>query len=255
MTAKTKSGTTKQSAAQKTLQAPPIEPGAALYEEALELLEARKWKAAVQVLQALRRLRPDDSDVDELLLVAASHGKVTAEREAAIRRLTNGTTVASSWTAIAASHLAANNFAEADRAARQAIELDPESPGGWRALGTSFAGLGWFDEAADCLERVEDDATNFEQWQLGRAVNAWAMSMKHAIVFSAITVLLFRLLGAALVVTAPLLLREVRVSRLDEPFRSVADGVWAHEHRLKIMRGTLVLLIVASWAALVLAVS
>lgn len=240
-------------------------PGEALLAEATELVFRRKWAASVKVLEAAKRLRPDDLAVDELLAVAAARDGKKRLRDEAIRTLSNANEEATNWTAIAAAQLADNKYTEADRSARKAIELDANSIGAWNAMAASYAGLGWFDEAADCLERAEQadrelhqqptGLNPLEHWQLGRAINNWAMTSSHTLVVALVAVFLFRLLGAAIVITAPLVLREYRVSRLDPALRGIAEDVWRRDHRPRLVRGLAVLAVAGCWLALVVATS
>ena len=77
------------------------------------------------------------------------------------------------------------------------------------------------------------------------------MTTSRTLLIAVVAVLLFRLLGAALVITAPLVLREYRVSRLDPRFREIANDVWRRDHKPRIFRGLAVLAVVACWAGLV----
>ena len=55
------------------------------------------------------------------------------------------------------------------------------------------------------------------------------------------------LLGLALALSAPMLLREVRVRQVPEPFRSLADHAWRTEHRLRIANAMIVLGVLIAW--------
>lgn len=235
--------------------------GEALLAEATELVFRRKWTASIKVLEAAKRLRPNDLAVDELLAVAAARAGKKRLREEAVQRLSNANADATNWTAIAAARLADRNYTEADGHARKAIEFDSNSIGAWNAMAASYAGLGWFDEATECLERAEkaDQALHdkpsglnpLEHWQLGQAINTWAMTSSHLLIVAVVSVLLLGLLGAAIAITAPLLLREYRVSRLDVELREVADEVWRHDHRPRLIRGFGVLAVAGCWLAVV----
>lgn len=245
-----------QSSKETTKAASPseaTEAGSALMDEARLLLIDRQWKSALPVLRSAQRLRPTDGEIDEMLVVATSHAKQRTERDEAIQRLSNDRHLPSRWNALAAAKLATHDFEDADRFARQALDLDPESITAWNTLAASYAGLGWFDEARECLdktEKLDGQPEALERWQIGRAVNKWAMTDSYTLILAIVLTLLLGLLGVAFVITAPLVLREIRVAKLDEELREMADETWAGEYRMRAKRGVAVLLVLVAWLAL-----
>jgi tetratricopeptide (TPR) repeat protein len=226
----------------------------ALLTEARALIAARKWRAALDVLEACRETHPQQDQVDELMAVAAAHAGRKKTRDAAFARLSDSGPGATGWEAIAAAHLASGQYAEADHAAREALELRPGAPGAWGSLATSFAGLGWFEEAGDCLGRCDrvGGLNPLARWQLGQSINRWAMGRSHAPLVALLgTILLGNiLLGLAFAFTAPVAVREFRVSRLDPRFRSVAEEAWRTDHVTRLCYGTIVLTLISAWVFL-----
>lgn len=218
----------------------------------------RQWKPALTVLHSARRLRPTDPELDELMVVAAAHAKNEEELDAATYRLTSSHRgAASTWNALAASSLATHDFDQADRYARQALEIEPDSITAWNTLAASYAGLGWFDESQECLVKTEQlskgeaPLSTLERWQIGRAVNRWASTRTYTLFLVPLLALVLGLLAVAFVLTAPLVVRELRVASLDEDIRELADEAWAGEHRMRILRGVGVLAVVVVWLLVV----
>ncbi len=226
--------------------------GLTLIAEAVQLIEQRRWKPALGVLDSAARLRPDDPLLDELTLIAAAHGHRRSVMKAAAARIEGRPEPrASSYHALAVAALAEHRYPIADGFARQSIDAEPEAAAGWVDLATAFAGLGWFDEATECLLAAEDKGgvTATQQWRLGRAVNYWALTRTPALIITAVATLLVGLLALAVGLSTPILLREVRVGRLDEPFKSAAQDQWRTEHRIKIGFGLCVLASVVGFVA------
>ncbi len=242
----------------KSLAAPPRrvaadpEAGLTLIAEAVQLIELRRWKPALRVLESAVRLRPDDPAIDELTLIAAAHGHRRSVMKAAAARIAErDEQSASSYHAQAVAALAEHRYQIADGFARQSIESDPGAAAGWVDLATAFAGLGWFDQSTDCLLAAEHKGgiTPTQQWRLGRAVNYWALTRTPALIVTAVATLLVGLLALAVGLSTPILLREVRVGGLDEPFKSAAQDQWRTEHRIKIGFGLCVLVSVIGFVA------
>lgn len=232
--------------------------GQALVAEARTLVLDRQWKSSLTVLQSARRLRPTDAELDELVVVAAAHAKDDQELDAATYRLTsNHRGSASTWNALAASCLAGHDFDQADRYARQALAIEPNSITAWNTLAASYAGLGWFEESQECLAKTaqlstgEPSLSPLERWQVGRSVNRWALTRTYTVFLIPILALVLGLLSVAFVLTAPLVVRELRVASLDEELKELADEAWATEHRMRILRGVGVLVVVVAWLLLV----
>lgn len=224
--------------------------GALLIDEATELIGRRRWREALGVLDAAQRLRPEDPRVIELRVIAAAHRvghRQLASSLAALQDLPEHT--ASTYTAQAMAALARHRFLEADSAARAAIASDPDAPEGWAALAAAFAGLGWFDQAEICRAHAESRGgyAELHRWQLGRAINRWAMSQSHALIITAISIVLVGQLALSIGISAPILLRELRVQRLSPPFRDAAQAQWRTEHGIKITFAIAVLISVITF--------
>ncbi len=232
--------------------------GQALVDEARAMVLDREWKSALTVLRSARRLRPTDAELDELTVVAAAHAKNDEDLDAATYRLTSSHRgQASTWNALAASSLANHDFDQADRYARQALTIEPDSITAWNTLAASYAGLGWFEESQECLAKTaqlsgsEPALSPLERWQVGRSVNRWASTRTYTLFLIPLLALVLGLLAVAFVLTAPLVVRELRVVKLDDELRELADEAWAGEHRMRILRGVGVLVVVVAWLLLV----
>ncbi len=229
---------------------PHDEPGAALMAEARSLVADRRWRPAIRVLESARRLREDDLEVDELMIVAATNARNRREVKRSRARL-EASSSASSWVALASGHLVSGHFQAADRAARRALEIEPENAAAWHTLAASYAGLGWFGDAESCTEQASEEALDFERWQLGRAVNRWAMTNSHSLSVVLVLVFVFGTsvapLACALGLTLPFLLRDLRIRTLDAHFSDSADVAWRTEHRLRLVTGLAVLLCTSLW--------
>lgn len=229
----------------------PNDPGAELLIEARAAVGLRQWRTALPILRSLQQIRPNDLEVDELLAVTASHRRQREEAQQSIRRLEASGARASNWNAIASARLATHDFADADVAARQALDLDPESVSGWQALAASYAGLGWFEESEECLDKAEAlaEPLAFERWQLGRAVNKWSLTNTRALIVAIVLLPILWLLSLAVASSSPLLVREFRLAQLSDRFRHPAVDAWRTEHRLRLMYATGTFAAVALWAA------
>ena len=231
-------------------------PGAdsALLAEARILVGRRRWKRSLDLLEIYRSLHPDDGEADQLMALAAAHAGKRKQRDAALARLTSGTPDANDWEAVAASHLATRRYLDADTSARQALEIAPHSPAAWGALATSYAGLGWFDDAADCLDRCDENGglSPLARWQLGRSINRWAMGRNHAPLVAMLATMLLGnvFLGLAVAFTTPLAFRELRAKRLEPRFRTNAEETWATQRGLRIAYASVVLTLISVWALL-----
>ncbi len=226
--------------------------GQTLLNHALQLIEERQWKPALDVLDSARRLRPNDPSIDELTIIAAAHARRRKRLKAALAKLEAREQLgASAYHAQAVAALMDHRYSQADALARKSIEADPSSPAGWADLAASFAGLGWFDQATDCLTVAAEKGgvAATQQWRLGRAVNHWALAASGALLITAAATVLVGFLALAVGLSATILVREIRVHRLPEPFKGAAEWQWRSEHLVKITFGIGVLLSVVVFVA------
>ena len=223
-----------------------VEPGAALLAEAEGLMFDRQWRRATKVLGAAQSLGCESPRFHELMAVAANHAGKKQQAQAALQYLRNREShTPSSAIALARVALTNRQFGSADTMARQALAADPYSTPAWYHLAASFCALGWFDEAARCIESApgEPDDPN-DRWYLGRAINHWAMSRTQTLLVAVIAVLLFGTIGIAVGLAVPFVTREVRIAGLPESMRRLATDEWRTEHRLRITIALAVLAVV-----------
>ncbi len=238
--------------------------GATVLAEAKDLFEQRRFADAARVLESAERLRPNDPEVLALTAVAnANSGKNRPKVRAALKRLSEDFGAhAITWRTVSDVAIARFQYDPAQKAARTAVQMAPRSVSGWHSLAASYAGHGWYDEAAECLaeaDRIDPSghyrannptALTFGEWQIGRSVNYWALTRGYIALAAVLAFVYIGLLGVALTLSAPMLLREVRVRRLPEPFRSLADKAWQTEHRLRIFNAVAVLSVLILWVVL-----
>lgn len=167
--------------------------------------------------------------------------------------------------------LAFNDYRSADHAARQLMAIDADSSTAWWQLAASYAGLGWFTEAEQCLGTARAKTPNatgsdgtgsagtgldgtgsdgiapMARWQIGRSVNRWAQSKTPAIWLSALLWIFVGLLSCAVYLTTPFLARELRVAKLDGEMRDLANEHWATDVRRRVMIAAAVAGIIALW--------
>lgn len=259
----------------ETAPAAGYEAGQILKDEAIRHLQNRRWKDAIRVTQAAQQLRAKDVDLYAILAVAGAHARKHELAEQSIRDLRfivedkNRPDIdrADASIAIASARLAQNRFAEADTEARHALGFDSQHEGAWWHLTAGFAGLGWFDQATDCLPQSTPPATTqdehatgdaddedmpaqtFAEWQVGRAINTWAMSKTPTYIVAAIGMLAFGLLGLAVAASTPFVVREIRVMRLDKQWKAMAEQAWKGEHRLRLTHAAISLAMLIGWIA------
>ncbi len=268
--------------------------GLVLKDEAVDHLLQRRWDEAVRVSLAAQALRPTDIDLHAVVAVAAAYSNkktLCTEAVRAVRSITTDAKAddidrANGLIAIASVRLAQGRFADADTEARKALAFDSEHKGAWWQLTAGFAGLGWFEQAAECLPLATGEADvsspitasksassqtaasqtassqpaapeapvetldrtqPLAEWQVGRAINQWAMSNTATWVVAVVGILLFGILGLALAASTPFIAREIRVMRLDEPWRKMAQEAWRTEHKLRIQHALITLILVALW--------
>jgi tetratricopeptide (TPR) repeat protein len=238
--------------------------GATLLAEATSLVDLRRFADAARVLESLQRLRSGDPEVLALVAVANAHHRRnrTTVRAALAQLSEQFGAQAITWRTVSDVSMARFHFESAQRAARTSVQLGPKNERNWYSLAAAYAGHGWFDEASECmseatrLESVHDrrsdsgDSLSFGQWQVGRAVNHWAITKTYVAVVAILGFLYMGLLGLAVALSAPMLLREIRVRRVPEPFRSLADHAWRTEHRLRIANAVVVMVVLIAWVVL-----
>lgn len=290
------------------------EAGLALKEEAITHLQHRRWKDAIRVSLAAQTLRANDVDLHAVIAVASANSRKHGMAEHAVEALRfiiadktrSNDERANGLIAIASVRLAQGRYTEADTEARKALAFDSSHEGAWWHLTAGFVGLGWFDQAKDCLptddslgqlvddtqritpqpesthatatqpERstgsrttgstepydVEAEASNdyaddttfeesttisFAEWQVGRAINAWAMNRTGAWIVVAVGVVYFGVLGLAIAACTPFVIRELRVMRLDRQWRDMAEAAWRTEHKLRVGHALLTLALLVAW--------
>lgn len=316
------------------------EAGLALKEEAITHLQHRRWKDAIRVSLAAQTLRAHDVDLHAVIAVASANSRKHGMAEHAVEALRfiiadktrSNDERANGLIAIASVRLAQGRYTEADTEARKALAFDSTHEGAWWHLTAGFVGLGWFEQANDCLPAdetldeaadaapsaglqqrtvqpaastgsghrnktdsdgsdssstdssstdssitdssitdsrqpydLEADASNdfatsggehttedapaisFAEWQVGRAINAWAMNRTGAWIVVAAGVVYFGLLGLAIAACTPFVVRELRVMRLDRQWRDMAEAAWRTEHKLRIGHALLTLVLLGAW--------
>jgi tetratricopeptide (TPR) repeat protein len=251
-------GQVEDAAAPASLHAQP-DVGVTVLAEATELFEQRRFADAARVLESLERLRPDDPNVLALIAVAnAHHGRNRTKVRTAVKRLSEDFGDSSiTWRTVSNVALARFHFDPAQKAARTSVQLGPNGARNWQSLAAAYAGHGWFDEAADCLSQASqldqggqttgESTLDFSQWQVGRAVNHWAITRTYVALLAFLGLLSMGLLGLALALSVPMLLREIRVRQVPEPFRTLADQAWRTEHKLRIANALVVLVVLTGW--------
>ncbi len=241
-------------------------PGAGLLTEAESLVSAGRTKKALDVFDVARTVIDDpirNREVLARMVVVASDGgrmRPAARYAAELRGPETGGVelTAVEWHALAVHEIRVGRFDRADTCAREALRLDDGAPQPWAALAASFAGLGWFDEARTCLDAAERRSTDHDQGartpeimgRIGRAVNEWSLRQTHAATIAVIGVILLNLLGLAIALTVPFLVRGARIARIDDPFATAAKQDWLGRHGLRLGRALAVLVLVVTWLAL-----
>ncbi len=230
-----------------------------LLAEASRLVDRRRWRQAVRVLSVAATTSADVDDrrhvLERLAVTSADGGHHGISCDAVFELQEIEPRRADTWVAFANVALARGNYEHADRAARSALADDDGNHGAWAALAASYAGLGWFDRAEACLDRLDRESlTDLERWRIGRAVNRWALTNTRWYVFGALAALVVGLLAVAVAVSVPFAARELRLRRLraDNPRRfleSLAATAWRYERRLRLSHAAAVCCSVAGFAA------
>jgi hypothetical protein len=238
-------------------------PTAVLLDEADRLAEGRRWKEATRVLSAAAATVDGDEArrpvLERLAVTAADGGRHDVSREAVYELQGMETRGPATWVAFANVALARGNHLHADRAARSALDLAPDEHAAWAALAAGYAGLGWFDEADVCLDRLDRSAlTARERWRIGRAVNRWALSGTGWFLVGALAAFLVGWLALAIAASAPLVARELRLRRLRRSrsgpaLAAMAAEAWRSARRLRLGHGLAVSGSIAATVAAALA--
>jgi len=192
---------------------------------------------------------------DGLLAIAATHLHKNRIANEAVGRIRAHPQTAASHRHLAQVAIAKHQYLLADsesRAAIEKVEADPElsaNPQDWANLAASYAGLGWFDEAGDCLDKAETlGASDSAKWLVGRSTNHWGMSKTLATVAGVFMFLVIGLLALAVAITVPFLMREFRMTQLDDRFAVLANDAWSDERWLRLAHAGGVLLTVILWS-------
>jgi hypothetical protein len=146
--------------------------------------------------------------------------------------------------------LARGRWLHADRAARRALEADPDDAAAWGDLAASYAGLGWFAHADTCLAEaaLRGDATAAEH-AAGRATNLWALQRAHVVTIAVVGLALgLGLLALAIAFSVPFAVRELRLRRLPAAWRVRAEQAWVRQQAVRLQVGAAVLVLVVVWA-------
>ncbi len=229
-------------------------PGDTLVAEATTALAEHRWRDARRAAEAAERLRGPSAETDRVVAVTAAHlGRRRAANAAVARLRAIEEPTVDDLDALALVGLARRDFGAADRLARRMIDADRERPEPWGVLAASFAGLGWFDEANECLDTAEELGIDEPRtWHVGRAVNQWALDRTWATAIGAFFFYFLGLLAIAIAITIPFLVRESRLARLDDRLASLAADAWRGEVTTRLMHLFAVLVIVGAWIAVLI---
>ncbi|MGI9594869.1 MAG: tetratricopeptide repeat protein [Acidimicrobiales bacterium] len=236
-------------------------PTSVLIDEATGLIERRNWRRAIRVLAVAAATTEGDDrrDVLQRLAVASADGgqhRVSCEAVFELQEMEPRN--ADTWVAFANVALARGNYTHADAAARSALAQDPDHHGAWVAMTAGYAGLGWFDQARACLDRLDRRTLDdMDRWRIGRAVNRWSLAKTRWMIVAAASVLMVGILAVAVATSVPFVtrewrLREMRSSEPTREFESLAAGAWRFERRLRLGHAATVVASVAGFVAAVL---
>ncbi len=224
--------------------------GAALLSEAEAALQSRRWSEAQLILNSASRLRPDDPQIDELRLIAAAEAGDQQTAKALVRELElRDEPTPSTHVAIATASLRNGKFTEADGHARAALDLDPHNPDAWATMAAAYAGLGWFEESWECLERAETGGLTdaAARWRIGRAINDWGLRKTPALLIGLLLTILFGAIAVGVALTIPFVFRELRVARLDPELAGLAELAWRDATRIRLLAATGVMASIGAW--------
>lgn len=233
---------------------PPQQPGSGLIAEAEIAVDERRWRDAIRLLDAIQAIGASSVHTDGLLAISATHLNRAKVAREAVGRIKAGPQTADSHRALAAVAIARHEFLSADNELRRAIEMassDDQSPTAddWAHLASIYGGLGWFDEAGECLDRMEAlGTTENHRWIVGRSINHWGMSRTWALGIAAVLFFPLGLLAIAVGLTVPFMVREFRLTQIDERMAALASDAWADERWLRAAHAGGVLGAVVLWS-------
>jgi hypothetical protein len=220
-----------------------------LLAEAERLVGDRRWRAATRVLTVAADTTEGEARrpiLERLAVTAADGGRHGLSREAVYELSRLGPHPAATWVAFANVALARGNHLHADRAARAALVGAPADHGAWASMTAGYAGLGWFDEAASCLDRLDRDAlTPLDRWRIGRATNRWALAGAGWFVLTLAATPIVGVLALGLAGVGPLALRRWRIGRLSAAplgteLAAMAEEAWRSTVGLRSLCGFVV---------------
>lgn len=225
--------------------------GSGFLDEARNMMAEHRWGDACRMLEAARAVHPS-VEANRLLARAATHANDRKLADAAVAALRSDPAPdAATLTALADVAIARGSYQAADLLARQAVEIDAHQADAWTSLSASYAALGWFDEAGQCLDRANAlEVSPDRRWLIGRAVNRWSLTRTWAPLAAGLLFPFLGLLALAIGLTIPFIVREVRLTRIDDRFADLAADAWGSELRLRVTHGICVFAIVAVWILL-----
>ena len=233
-------------------------PTAVILDEATRLVEERDLGRATEVLAVAAATRPVGPErnraLHQLAVVAADCGRHRVSADAVYELQQISPRDADTWVTFANVALARGNHHHADTSARAALAQDDQNRGAWLALAGGYAGLGWFDQASDCLDRVDRASLSAsERWRLGRSVNRWALGDTRWLLVAAISAMLVGVLAVAVASSVPFVvrtrrLRHLRGDRSAAAFATLAADAWRSEWRLRLGHAAVVVASVAAFA-------
>ena len=235
--------------------APPAVAGAGLITEAELAVDERRWRDALRVLEAIDSIGASSVHTDALVAISATHLSKSRMANEAIGRIRASTPTIETHRSLAAISLARHEFLTADSELREVIRLadqqdeKDETATDWAHFAAVYAGLGWFDQATECLDRSETlGATANHQWMIGRSINHWGMSKTWALAIAALLFYPLGILAVAVGMTVPFMVRELRLTQVDERMATLASDAWADERWLRVAHASGVLLTVVLWS-------
>lgn len=237
-----------------------------LLDEAASAATAGQWGRSTRILAAAAAAADDPGQRREILrrlaVTAADGRRHRASAKAVLELQQQAPTDPDNLVAFANVALARGNFVHADRAARSALDQDSTNGAAWVALAAGYCGLGWFEAAEACLNRVPaDDLTDVDRWRIGRAVNRWAMTNSRWLIAGALSAVLVGVLAIAIATSIPFVTRQWRLTSLrsvddarrfdGERFEKLATDAWRTERHLRLGHAVAVCVSVLGFAAAV----